>query len=32
MNGSDIAAELRKSVCEDCGELCGDTVVARMGV
>jgi hypothetical protein len=32
VNGSDIAMELRESVCEDCGELCGDTVDCRVWV
>lgn len=32
VNGSDIAVELRESVCEDCGELCGDTVDCRVWV
>lgn len=30
VNGNDIAVELRESVCEDCGELCGDTVDCRV--
>ena len=29
VNGNDIAVELRESTCEDCGELCGDTVDCR---
>jgi len=32
VNGNDIAAELRETVCEDCGELCGDTVDCRAWV
>lgn len=32
VNGNDIAVELRESVCEDCGELCGDTVDCRVWV
>ncbi|MGI6175159.1 MAG: DUF2703 domain-containing protein [Christensenellales bacterium] len=32
MNGNDIAVELRESVCEDCGDLCGDTVDCRVWV
>ncbi len=32
VNGNDIAVELRESVCEDCGDLCGDTVDCRMWV
>ena len=31
-NGNDIAMELRESVCEDCGDLCGDTVDCRVWV
>ncbi|MEA5013419.1 MAG: DUF2703 domain-containing protein [Candidatus Limiplasma sp.] len=32
VNGNDIAVELRESTCEDCGELCGDTVDCRVWV
>ena len=32
VNGNDIAVELRESVCEDCGDLCGDTVDCRVWV
>ena len=32
VNGNDIAVESRESVCEDCGELCGDTVDCRVWV
>ncbi len=32
VNGNDIALELRESVCESCGELCGDTVDCRVWV
>lgn len=32
VNGNDISLELRESVCEDCGELCGDTVDCRVWV
>lgn len=32
VNGNDIAVELRETVCEDCGELCGDTVDCRVWV
>lgn len=32
VNGNDIAVELRESVCEDCGELCGDNVDCRVWV
>ncbi len=32
VNGNDIAVELKESVCEDCGELCGDTVDCRVWV
>jgi hypothetical protein len=32
VNGNDIAIELRETVCEDCGELCGDTVDCRVWV
>lgn len=32
VNGNDIAVELRESLCEDCGELCGDTVDCRVWV
>lgn len=32
VNGNDIAEELRESVCEDCGDLCGDTVDCRVWV
>lgn len=32
VNGNDIAVELRESVCEDCGELCGETVDCRVWV
>ena len=30
VNGNDISVELRESTCEDCGELCGDTVDCRV--
>ena len=30
VNGNDIAVELCESACEDCGELCGDTVDCRV--
>ncbi len=32
INGNDIAVELKESVCEDCGTLCGDTVDCRVWV
>lgn len=32
VNGNDIAVELKESVCEDCGELCGDTIDCRVWV
>lgn len=32
VNGTDIAAELMETVCEDCGALCGDTVDCRVWV
>lgn len=32
VNGNDIAVELKESVCESCGELCGDTVDCRVWV
>jgi len=32
VNGNDIAVELKESVCEDCGALCGDTVDCRVWV
>lgn len=32
VNGTDIAVELRESTCEDCGDLCGDTVDCRVWV
>lgn len=32
VNGNDISAELRESVCEDCGTLCGDAVDCRVWV
>jgi hypothetical protein len=32
VNGHDIAVELHESVCEDCGELCGDNVDCRVWV
>jgi len=32
VNGNDIAVELKESVCEACGELCGDTVDCRVWV
>lgn len=32
VNGNDIAVELRETICEDCGELCGDTVDCRIWV
>ena len=32
VNGNDIAIELRESLCEDCGELCGDDVDCRVWV
>lgn len=30
VNGNDIAVERRESTCEDCGELCGDSVDCRV--
>lgn len=30
VNGNDIAIELKESLCEDCGELCGDDVDCRV--
>jgi len=30
VNGNDIAVQLRESICEDCGELCGDSVDCRV--
>ena len=30
VNGKDIALEVKESLCEDCGELCGDTVDCRV--
>lgn len=30
VNGNDIAVELRESLCEDCGTLCGDNVDCRV--
>ncbi|NLV51234.1 MAG: DUF2703 domain-containing protein [Clostridiales bacterium] len=32
VNGNDIAVELRESLCEDCGTLCGDDVDCRIWV
>ena len=32
VNGKDIAVELKESECEDCGELCGDSVDCRVWV
>lgn len=32
VNGTDIAVELRESICEDCGDLCGDNVDCRVWV
>ncbi len=32
INGNDIAAELKESLCEDCGTLCGDNVDCRVWV
>lgn len=32
VNGNDIAVELRETTCEDCGDLCGDTVDCRVWV
>lgn len=32
VNGKDIAVELREANCEDCGELCGDSVDCRIWV
>lgn len=32
VNGNDIAVELRESLCEDCGTLCGDNVDCRVWV
>ncbi|MEA4971308.1 MAG: DUF2703 domain-containing protein [Candidatus Pelethousia sp.] len=32
VNGNDIAVELRETVCEDCGDLCGDAVDCRVWV
>jgi hypothetical protein len=32
INGNDIAVELRESLCEDCGTLCGDNVDCRVWV
>lgn len=32
VNGNDIAVELRESTCEECGELCGDSVDCRVWV
>lgn len=32
INGEDIALEVRESVCEDCGDLCGDTVECRVWI
>lgn len=32
VNGNDIAMELRETVCEDCRDLCGDTVDCRVWV
>jgi hypothetical protein len=32
VNGNDIAVELKESLCEDCGDLCGDTVDCRVWV
>ena len=30
INGKDIALEVKESLCEDCGELCGDAVDCRV--
>nr|WP_277668516.1 DUF2703 domain-containing protein [Caproiciproducens galactitolivorans] len=32
VNGNDIAVELRESLCEDCGTLCGENVDCRVWV
>ena len=32
VNGHDIAIELKESLCEDCGELCGDNVDCRVWI
>lgn len=32
VNGHDIVIELKESLCEDCGELCGDNVDCRVWV
>jgi hypothetical protein len=32
VNGNDIAVELKESLCEDCGALCGDAVECRVWV
>jgi len=32
VNGHDIAIELKESLCEDCGDLCGDNVDCRVWV
>ncbi|NLV59354.1 MAG: DUF2703 domain-containing protein [Clostridiales bacterium] len=32
VNGNDIAVELKESLCEDCGDLCGDSVDCRVWV
>jgi len=32
VNGNDIAVELKESLCEDCGTLCGDNVDCRVWV
>ena len=32
INGEDIAVDLYESVCQDCGDLCGDTVECRVWV
>jgi len=32
VNGNDIVVELRESVCEDYGDLCGDNVDCRVWV
>ncbi|MGI6193369.1 MAG: DUF2703 domain-containing protein [Christensenellales bacterium] len=32
VNGKDIAVELKESLCEDCGALCGDNVDCRVWV
>ena len=32
VNGRDIASELKESCCEECGDLCGDSVECRVWV